>query len=94
MEKWKKLILKIILFILLIYNGELSMNYSKIAFLLNENISKFIMIEVPMGIKSTYLSYDIRPFPKVNHTNVNLVDKYKNELKQNIEYLKMIFFWF
>ncbi len=57
------------------------MNYSKIAFLLNENISKFIMIEVSIGIKSTYHSYDIRPFPIVNHTNVNLVDKYKNELK-------------
>jgi hypothetical protein len=72
--------------------GELSMNYSKIAFLLNDNISKITMIEVPMGIKSTYLNYDIKPFPKVNHTNVNLVEKYKNALKENIEYLKMIFF--
>ncbi len=73
-------------------SGELSMNYSKIAFIVNDNISKVNIIEVPMGIKATYLTYDYKPFPKINHTNVDLVEKYKNTLKENIEFLKMGFF--
>ena len=73
-------------------SGELSMNYSKIAFIVNDNISKINIIEVPMGIKATYLTYDYKPFPKINHTNVDLVEKYKNALKENIDFLKMGFF--
>ena len=45
-----------------------------------------------MGIKATYLTYDYKPFPKINHTNVDLVEKYKNTLKENIDFLKMGFF--
>ena len=45
-----------------------------------------------MGIKATYLTYDYKPFPKINHTNVDLVEKYKNTLKENIDFLKMRFF--
>ena len=74
-------------------SGELSMNYSKIAFIVSDNI-KINIIEVPMGIKATYLTYDHNPFPKINHTNVDLVEKYKNTLKENIDFLKMEFFSF
>ena len=73
-------------------SGELSMNYSKIAFIVNDNISKINIIEVPMGIKATYLTYDYKPFPKINHTNVDLVEKFKNTLKENIDFLKLGFF--
>lgn len=71
--------------------GQLSLINSKIAILYEENLTKITLIEVPSTGKSTILNYDIKPFPKINHTNVDLVERYKSVLKENTNYYIHIF---
>ena len=71
--------------------GQLSLINSKVAILYEENLSKITLIEVPSTGKSLILNYDIKPFPKINHTNVDLIEEYKRILKENADYYTHIF---
>ena len=71
--------------------GQLSLINSKVAILYEENLSKITLIEVPSTGKSIILNYDIKPFPKINHTNVDLIEEYKRVLKENADYYTHIF---
>ena len=62
-------------------NGTLSILNSKLGIFLDNNFSKVTFIEVPLNIKATTLSYDIKPFPKLTHTTVDLVELYKGTLR-------------
>ena len=58
-------------------NGALSILNSKLGIFLDSNFSKVTFIEVPMNIKATFYSYDIKPYPKLSHTTVELVKNIK-----------------
>ena len=73
-------------------NGALSILNSKLGIFLDVNFSKVTFIEVPMNIKATLLSYDIKPYPKLSHNNVDLVELYKGILRQKRDFFKSIFF--
>ena len=73
-------------------NGALSILNSKLGIFLDVNFSKITFIEVPMNIKATLLSYDIKPYPKLSHNNVDLVELYKGILRQKRDFFKSIFF--
>ena len=73
-------------------NGALSILNSKLGIFLDSNFSKVTFIEVPMNIKATLYSYDIKPYPKLSHTTVELVKEYKNCLFGRRDFFKNIFF--
>ena len=73
-------------------NGALSILNSKLGIFLDFNFSKVTFIEVPMNIKATTLSYDIKPYPKLSHTTVDLVQLYKGILRQRRDFFRSIFF--
>ena len=73
-------------------NGALSILNTKLGIFIDNNFSKITFIEVPMNTRALILSYDIKPYPKLSHTTVDLVDFYKTTLKQNREYYKSIFY--
>lgn len=72
--------------------GSLSMIYSKVGFFLDNNFSKLTIIEVPMSAKAPSYTYDIKPYPKLSHTTVDLVDLYKSTLKGNKDFFKAVFY--
>ena len=72
--------------------GALSILNSKLGIFLDNNFSKVTFIEVPMNIKATILSYDIKPYPKLSHTTVDLVELYKGTLRQKRNFFKSIFY--
>ena len=73
-------------------NGALSILNSKLGIFLDSNFSKVTFIEVPINIKATILSYDIKPYPKLTHTTVDLVELYKDSLMQRRDFFKSIFY--
>ena len=73
-------------------NGALSILNSKLGIFLDYNFSKVTFIEVPLNIKATILSYDIKPYPKLTHTTVDLVELYKGILRQRRDFFRSIFF--
>lgn len=72
--------------------GSLSLVNSKIGFILDNNLSKFTIIEVPNNVRPLITSYDLKPYPKINHSNVDLVENYKYILKSNRDYFESIFY--
>ena len=74
--------------------GALSITCSKVGFFLDDQFKKISMIEVPNNGKALKLSYDIKPYPKINHQNVELIEKYREKLKdeQTKNFYKDIFF--
>ena len=64
-------------------NGALSILNNKLAIFIDNYFSKVTFIEVPMNIKATTLSYEIKPYPKLSHTNVDIVEYFKGKLRQN-----------
>ncbi len=74
------------------YRGELSLQNSKVCFILDENFTKITILEVPLGGKATILNYDVKPYPKINKSNIDLVKKYKDELNNNKDNYKKIFY--
>ena len=73
-------------------NGALSILNNKLAIFLDNYFSKVTFIEVPLNIKATTLSYEIKPFPKLSHTTVDLVELYKGKLRLNKNFFKSIFY--
>ena len=73
-------------------NGALSIINTKLAIFLDNYFTKITFIEVPMNIKATTLSYEIKPYPKISHTNVEIVDFYKSKLRQKKNLFKSIFY--
>ena len=73
-------------------NGALSILNSKLGIFLDSNFSKVTFIEVPMNTKATILTYDIKPYPKLSHTTVDLVELYKGCLRQKKDFFKSIFY--
>ena len=73
-------------------NGSLSIYSNKLAIFLDNNFSKITFIEVPMNSKATILSYEIKPYPKLTHTTVDLVESYKGKLRQKKDFFKSIFY--
>ena len=65
---------------------------SKLGIFIDENFSKLTFIEVPMNIKATELSYEIKPYPKLSHITVDLVRLYKSNLSNKRPFFKSIFF--
>ena len=55
-----------------------------------DDFNKFSAVEAKGKNANTH-SYDSRPYPKVNHNNLELVDAYKNIIKENKEFLMSIF---
>ena len=72
-------------------NGALSILNSKLGIFIDENFSKLTFIEVPMNIKATELSYEIKPYPKLSHITVDLVKLYKSNLSNKRPFLKIFF---
>ena len=72
--------------------GELSLQNSKVCFILDEKFTKITILEVPLGGKSSILNYDVKPFPKINKSNIDFVKKYKDELNNNKDKYKNIFY--
>ena len=73
-------------------NGALSILNTKLAIFIDNYFSKVTFIEVPLNIKATTLSYEIKPYPKLSHTTVNVVDLYKGNLRRNKNLFKSIFY--
>ena len=64
-------------------NGQLNITSSKLCVVLDLPRNKLIQIEVPhISSKTLLLTYDVKPYPKVNHTNVNLINQYKTILSK------------
>ena len=55
-----------------------------------DDFNKFSAVEAKGKNADTH-SYDSRPYPKVNHNNLELVEAYKNIIKENKEFLMSIF---
>ena len=72
--------------------GALSILNSKISFFVDENFSKITIIEVPMNGKANVLNYEIRPFPKIDHSNIDSIDNFKKTLRENREFFKAVYF--
>ena len=72
--------------------GQLSIISSKVLFVFDDSFLKFHIIEVPLNTKALQLVYDFKPYPKINHSNVDQIEQYKNVLKENAEYFKSIFY--
>ena len=73
-------------------NGALSILNSKLGIFLDENFSKVTFIEVPMNIKAIELSYEIKPYPKLSHTTVDLVQFYKDNLNKKRPFFRSILY--
>ena len=73
-------------------NGALSILNNKLAIFIDNYFSKVTFIEVPMNIKATILSYEIKPYPKLTHTTVDLVEFYRVNLRKNKDFFKSIFY--
>ena len=73
-------------------NGALSILNNKLAIFLDNYFSKVTFIEVPMNIKATVLSYEIKPYPKLSHTTVDIVEFYKGKLRLHKNFFKSIFY--
>ena len=73
-------------------NGALSILNSKLGIFLDGSFSKVTFIEVPLNIKASVLSYDIKPYPKLSHNTVDLVELYKGCLIQKRDFFKSIFY--
>ena len=43
-----------------------------------------------MNIKATVLSYEIKPYPKLSHTTVDIVEFYKGKLRLHKNFFKSI----
>ena len=67
-------------------NGSLSIYSNKLAIFLDNNFSKITFIEVQMNSKATILTYEIKPYPKLTHTTVDLVESYKGKLRQKKDF--------
>ena len=76
----------------IVCNGALSILNTKLGIFLDNYFSKITFIEVPLNTKATTLSYEIKPYPKLSHTTVDIVDFYKTKLRQNKKLLKSIFY--
>ena len=72
--------------------GNLSLQNSKVCFMLDDKFKKITILEVPMGNKGTNLNYEIKPYPKINKNNIDFVQKYKDEIKNNRDKYKNLFF--
>ena len=74
--------------------GALSITCSKVGFFLDNQFNKISMIEVPNNGKALKLTYEIKPYPKINHQNVDLIKNYKDTLRDNgkKKFYKVIFF--
>ena len=73
-------------------NGTLSILNNKLGIFLDNKFSKISFIEVPMNIKATTISYEIKPYPKLTHSTVDLVEFYKGKLRQKRNYYKYILY--
>ena len=73
-------------------SGALSILNSKLGIFIDSNFSKVTFIEVPMNVKAVILSYDIKPYPKLSHTTVDLVELYKGNLRMQRKFFKNIFY--
>ena len=73
-------------------NGSLSILNSKLGIFIDQHFSKITFLEVPMNIKATILTYDIKPYPKLSHTTVDLVELYRGVLKIKRGFFKHIFY--
>lgn len=74
-------------------NGALSILNTKIGFFLDNNFNKITIIEVPMNLGAKTFAYDIKPYPKLTHTNVDLIHKYKTILNGPFrDFLRAVFF--
>jgi hypothetical protein len=73
-------------------NGSLSIYSNKLAIFLDNNFSKITFLEVPMNSKATILSYEIKPYPKLTHSTVDLVESYRGKLRQKKDFFKSIFY--
>ena len=76
----------------IVCGGSLSLVTSKIGFILDNNLSKLTIIEVPNNVKPLITSYELKPYPKINHSNIELVENYKYVLKSNHDYFESIFY--
>jgi hypothetical protein len=72
--------------------GELSIQNSKVCFIIDDKFTKITILEVPLGGKGTNLNYDLKPYPKINKSNIDYVKKYKDELNNNKDKYKNIFY--
>ena len=73
-------------------NGSLSIYSNKLGIFLDNNFSKITFLEVPMNSKAIILSYEIKPYPKLTHTTVDLVESYRGKLRQKKDFFKSIFY--
>ena len=73
-------------------NGALSIINNKLGIFIDNNFSRVTFIEVPMNIKATTLSYEIKPYPKLSHTTVDIVQYYKDKLRYHKDFFKSIFY--
>ena len=73
-------------------NGTLSILNNKLAIFIDYYFSKVTFIEVPLYIKATTLTYEIKPYPKLSHSNVDIVELYKGKLRIYKSFFKSIFY--
>ena len=73
-------------------NGALSILNTKLGIFLDDNFSKLTFIEVPLNTKALTLTYEIKPYPKLSHTTVYLVDQFKNTLRKNRNFFKSVLY--
>ena len=66
--------------------GGLSILNSKLGIFLDYDFTEITFIEVPMRTKSFIISYPCKPYPKLSHRTVDLVDLYKQNIlaKRNL----------
>lgn len=72
--------------------GALSLCNSKLGLFIDDFNRKVEMVEIPNSGQVTRFSYDYKPYPKINHINIDLIHQYKTILNQNNDELKSIFF--
>lgn len=72
--------------------GALSLCNSKIGLFIDDFNNKIDMLEIPNNGQVNKFCYDFKPYPKINHSNVELIQQYKNSLSQDNNQLKSIFF--
>ena len=73
-------------------NGALSIINNKLGIFIDNYFTKVTFIEIPMNIKATTLSYEIKPYPKLSHTTVDIVKYYKDKLRYHKDFFKSIFY--
>ena len=65
---------------------------SKLRIFIDNDFSKVTFIEVPMYIRATIVSYDIKFYTKLSHTTVDLVELFKEYLGLKRDFFKSIFY--